>query len=252
MNYQSIVNFGSNKFLDFTKYTSLQFIVQFYEFVSQFFSGWLLANVDFLSKILFHMLLSHQRSIKSLSSAGRRKTKELKSNNIIPKEVSPRQPVKQRTLSNKVKEINKSHDDTEETKDTKKTVLKQVKIATTKDNQNIRQRNSVAAKPAARVRDNPIASQVKGKKGNGVSSAHNKNVDLKNTGVISQSDLASLMEAIKQGDTSAISAFATQMQQENQLEIPGGKVTNKSGAQPKNRDLNVTEPTFVPGKILNH
>ncbi len=187
--------------------------------------------------------------MKSLSSAGRRKTKELKSHNVLPtqKEVSPRQAVKTKTRQSQ--ETVKIEDDSPRNQAANQPSAKQAKtLANQKNARNTKQPNSHASKQRTQAKSNITASQAKSR--NNVSSNDtSENIDYRNTGVISQAQLASIMDALKNGDASVLASLTVKNPPERDVSVEAPS-SNRAKNDTYSSQLvsDRVEPTSVPGK----
>eukprot|EP00794_Sanderia_malayensis_P007603 gene7603-8443_t len=201
-------------------------------------------------------MLAREKSVRNLSSAGRRKTKELKSNNVLPsqKDVSPRLHKQQVKDSVSVAE---SVDDSQQQRKAFAGTSKQAKDATSSvsHGSNDKKRNSLGrgvgnASSNRQQQKNQTANRTRTKAGTMISQQRNAAKTTRklqenapsqpdttaNASVISQAQLALLMEVMKGSDVSSLL--------QNVIAKESAPMATES------QSSRVTEPTFVPGLDL--
>ncbi|XP_065058234.1 coiled-coil domain-containing protein 66-like [Rhopilema esculentum] len=193
-------------------------------------------------------------NIRSLSSAGRRKTKEIKGNHVLPshKDESPRQLAKHKeTLSQSHVKVNtETHADPKDAKKkTGKPERPTERIVQEKQPKSINTRNT---NTKASDKDSVGAKRVTKGKTSSYTQPSKAAVISDKPGVISQSELMSLMESLKTGDVSILEVMTKVKGNQGFADV--SKFNDKASLSTLKKDNisdDVIEPTYVPGLNLD-
>lgn len=184
--------------------------------------------------------------MRSLSSAGRRKSKEVKGHHILSnqKDVSPRL-VKGREsrLSDDAKSKNVKVD--------KKTSDKQNASRPSKDSESMPSHGTFKGSNLANARSRSIADKTPPAKKQSGLKTEKRNSDISKSGaeagVIAHSQLMSIVESLKEGDVSVLQNIAGVKEKNKESVINRESITDRKINARANPHADVIEPTFVPG-----